>query len=129
MTGLIEQSKPRYTARTRRLNPARVIAGASDGESQQLATPRTPLHIEQWNNGAADPTTAQYIVTLGGLKDGVGTILIGKQRGLERLDAFLRSLSIPAADVETALRVLTGEPRHQIPHVKLTQATLRRLRA
>ena len=142
MTLLVAQSKAlcshnrslltdtRYRiARSRRgLNRAWRIAGASDDERQKPARPRTPLHIERWDGGAIDPATAEYTVSFGGSKDGVGTILIGKCRGLDGLDTFLRGLGVPSSEIETALRVLAGQPRHEIPDVKLTRAALRRLR-
>ena len=94
---------------------------------RQATKKRIPLHIERSDSDGADPATAQYIVTFGGSKDEVGTVLLAKRQGLSGLHAFLRSLDIPSSEVETAGRVLAEQPRHEIRDVTLTQATLRRL--
>jgi hypothetical protein len=49
-------------------------------------------------------------------------------KGLLAVREFLESLGLLSPDVDTACRVLAEEPRHLIPDIKFTQATLRRLR-
>jgi hypothetical protein len=65
---------------------------------------------------------------MGGTKDAVGTVLIGKPRGLSALTALLRGLEAPGAEIEAACRVLTERLHYEIPHVNVTPAILRRLR-
>jgi len=41
---------------------------------------------------------------MGGAKDGVGTVLLGKPKGLSALTVLLRGLEITPAEIETACR-------------------------
>lgn len=125
---LVVETHHRIARSRRLLNPAWGISGASRDEPRYPAEPSTLLHIERWSGDGADPATSEYIVSFGGSRDGVGTVLLSKRSGLLALRDFLESLGVPSSEVEAACRVLAGEPRHEIPGVKLTQATLRGLR-
>ena len=89
---------------------------------------RVPVHIDRLDHDGADPATAEYVVSMGGTKDAVGTVLIGKPKGLSALMALLRGLEVPGAEIETACRALTKQLHHEIAHVNVTPAILRRLR-
>lgn len=89
---------------------------------------RVPLHIDRLDHDGAHSATAEYVVSMGGTKDAVGTVLIGKPRGLSALTALLRGLEAPGAEIEAACRVLTEQLHYEIPHVNVTPAILRRLR-
>jgi hypothetical protein len=66
---------------------------------------------------------------MGGAKDGVGTVLIAKPKGLSALTALLRGLEIAPAEIETACRVLTEQPHYEIRRgLNVTAAVLGRLR-
>ena len=92
---------------------------------RQSAKTLIPLHIARDGDGT-DPATAEYGISFGGSKDGVGTVLLAKWKGLAALREFLRSLGIASSEVETACRVLTEQPHHGIPNVALSRSTLRR---
>jgi len=68
------------------------------------------------------------MISMGGRKDAVGTVLLGKPKGLSALTALLRGLEVPGAEIETACRALTKQLHHEIAHVKVTPAILQRLR-
>jgi hypothetical protein len=89
-----------------------------------------PLHIDWLNrHDGANSTTAAYAVSMGGAKDGVGTVLIAKPKGLSALTALLRGLEIAPAEIETACRVLTEQPHYEIRRgLNVTAAVLGRLR-
>ena len=95
-------------------------ARAQDGDG--------PLHIDRLDHDGADPATAEYSVSMGGRKDAVGTVLLGKPKGLSALTALLRGLEVPGAEIETACRALTKQLHHEIAHVNVTPVILRRLR-
>ena len=95
---------------------------------QTARTVRVPLHIDRLDHDGAHSATAEYVVSMGGTKDPVGTVLIGKPRGLSALTALLRGLEAPGAEIEAACRVLTEQLHYEIPHVNVTPAILRRLR-
>jgi hypothetical protein len=86
-----------------------------------------PLHISRGGSPAILPATAVYAVSLGGSKDGVGTILIGTPRGVNGLTALLEKIGVGRSEIETACKVLAEQPYHQVPGVKLTTTMLRRL--
>jgi hypothetical protein len=106
----------------------------SDAVAQPAAGPpaaRTatvPLHIDRLDHDGADPARAEYVVSMGGTKDAVGTVLLGKPKGLSALAALLRGLEVTGAEVETACRALTEQLHHEISRVSVTPAILRRLR-
>jgi len=102
--------------------PARRIAAMG---SRPSADTSVPLHIER-TTGADPPATAEYAVSVGGSKAGVGTVLMAKRMGLGGLSAFLASLSIASSEIESACRVLTEELHYDIPDVRLTRVALRR---
>jgi len=88
-----------------------------------------PLHIDRLDHDGADPATAEFAVSMGGAKDGVGTVLIAKPKGLSALTAFLRGLGVAPAEIEMACRAITKEPHYEIRHgLNATAAVLRRLR-
>jgi len=95
---------------------------------QAVKTARVPFHIDRLDHDGADPATAEYAVSMGGTKDAVGTVLLGKPKGLSALTALLRGLEVPGAEIETACRALTKQGHHEIAHVNVTPAILRRLR-
>ena len=68
-----------------------------------------------------------YIVSLGGAKDDVGTVLIGTPKGVDALTAFLQKIGVGRPENKTACKVLAEQPYHRIPNVKLTATILRRL--
>jgi hypothetical protein len=106
----------------------------SDGMAQPAAAPpaakaaKIPLHIDRLDHDGADPARAEYVVSMGGMKDGVGTVLLGKPKGLIALAALLRGLEVPGAEIETACRALAEQLHYQVERVSVTPAILRRLR-
>ena len=86
-----------------------------------------PLHISRGGSATIRPATAVYAVSLGGSKDGVGTILIGTPKGVDALTVLLEKIGVGRPEIETACKVLAEEPYHQIPNVKLTSTILRQL--
>jgi hypothetical protein len=68
-----------------------------------------------------------FSVSFGGHKDGVGTIELGKPKGIEALTSLLWKLQIPSIEIEIACRVLTTEPHHEIPNVVLRRGIFRQL--
>ena len=79
--------------------------------------------------GWTNSTTAEYAVSMGGAKDGVGTVLLGKPKGLSALTVFLHGLDVASAEIATACRVLTEQPHYEIRHgLNVTAAVLGRLR-
>jgi len=105
----------------------------SDAVAQAAASPaaRTaaiPLHIDRLNHDGADPAGAEYAVSMGGTKDAVGTVLLGRPKGLSGLAALLRGLEVPGAEIEAACRALTEQLHYEVARVSVTPAILRRLR-
>jgi len=95
---------------------------------QAAKTATVPLHIDRLDHDGGDPATAEYSVSMGGRKDAVGTVLLGKPKGLSALTALLRGLEVPGAEIETVCRALTKQLHHEIAHVNVTPVILRRLR-
>ena len=88
-----------------------------------------PLHIDRLDHDGANSTTAEYGVSMGGAKDRVGTVLLGKPKGLSALTVFLHGLDVASAEIATACRVLTEQPHYEIRHgLNVTAAVLGRLR-
>jgi hypothetical protein len=93
-------------------------------ESRQPPGTRGIIYIEcQYH---AD-TPAEFLVSFGGAKDGVGAFYLGRTTGFDPLTTLLRRLGLSSSAIGTALRVLRAEPRHQIPGVTLTMAMIREL--
>jgi len=88
----------------------------------------TPLHIDRVDGDGINPPTAEYVVSFGGAKDGVGTVVLAKPQGFDALVVLLRGLSIAHAEIGTACQVLTEQAHHEISDVTLTPAVLRRFR-
>ncbi len=88
----------------------------------------TPLHIVREDGDGINPPTAEYVVSFGGAKDGVGTVVLAKPQGFDALVVLLRGLSIAHAEIGTACQVLTEQAHHEISDVTLTPAVLRRFR-
>jgi hypothetical protein len=65
---------------------------------------------------------------MGGTKDPVGTVLLGKPKGLSALAALLRGLEVPDGEIEMACRVLAEQLHYEVERVSVTPAILRRLR-
>jgi hypothetical protein len=66
---------------------------------------------------------------MGGAKDGMGTVLLGKPKGLSALTVFLHRLDVAPGEIATACRAITKETHYEIRHgLKVTAAVLRRLR-
>ena len=86
-----------------------------------------PLHISRGASPTIHPATAVYAVSLGGSKDGVGTVLIGTPKGVDALAALLEQIGVGRSEIETACKVLAEQPYHQVPSVKLAPTILRRL--
>jgi hypothetical protein len=86
-----------------------------------------PLHIDRLDGGG-NPATAEYVVSMGGTKDAVGTVILGTPKGLSGLAALLRGLEVADAAIESACQALTRQPSHEIARVNVTPAILRRLR-
>src|SRR5438552_17565761 len=80
-------------------------------ESEALArqhsvkTP-TPLHIDR-EDGDIHPPTADYVVSFGGTKDRVGTVLLVRREGGDDVNALISGLGIAPAMIVTAVEVLT----------------------
>ena len=70
---------------------------------------------------------AEFLVSFGGAKDGVGAFYLGRATSLDSLTALLAKLGLSSSVVRTAVQVLTAEPRHQVPDVILTIAMIREL--
>ena len=88
-----------------------------------------PLHVDRLDHDGAGPATAEYAVSMGGAKDGVGTVLLGKPMGLIALAALLRALDVPRAEIQTACQALNEHPHYEIRQgVNVTPEVLRRLR-
>ena len=96
--------------------------------SQQSVSTRPPLHIDRVDGDGINPPTAEYVVSFGGAKDGVGTVVLAKPQGFDALVVLLRGLSIAHAEIGTACQVLTEQAHHEISDVTLTPAVLRRFR-
>ncbi len=88
----------------------------------------TPLHIDRVDGDGINPPTAEYVVSFGGAKDGVGTVVLAKPQGFDALVVLLRGLNIAHAEIGTACQVLTEQAHHEISDVTLTPAVLRRFR-
>ncbi len=87
------------------------------------------LHIDRLDYDGANSATAEYAVSMGGAKDGVGTVLLSKPKGLSALTVFLRGLDVAPAEIATACRAITKEAHYEIRQgLSLTPAVLRRLR-
>ena len=86
-----------------------------------------PLHIEGSDDPAIILETTGYRVSLGGSKDGVGTIVLGTAKGVRTLRIFLLKLGVAPSEVEIACRVLDEQAHHEIPDVNLRPAALRDL--
>ena|SRR5882672_2601821 len=86
-----------------------------------------PLHISRGGSPTIRHVTAVYAVSLGGSKDGVGTVLIGTPKGVDALTALLEKIGVGRSEIETACKALAEQPYHQIPNVKLRPPILRRL--
>jgi hypothetical protein len=85
------------------------------------------VHIVRPDRLDVQPTTTEFSVSFGGHKDGVGTIELGKPKGIEALALLLRKLQIPPTEIEIAGRVLTTELHHEIPNVILRLGIFRQL--
>jgi hypothetical protein len=72
-------------------------------------------------------TPAEFLVSFGGAKDGVGAFYLGRATGADPLAALLRKFGLSSIVVRTALRMLMTAPRHQIPGVTLTLEMIREL--
>jgi hypothetical protein len=86
-----------------------------------------PLHIQRAENVETLPETTDYQVSLGGSKDGTGTIMLGTAKGQRALRAFLVKLGVAASDIDIACRVLIEQAHHEIPDVQVRSAALRDL--
>jgi hypothetical protein len=95
---------------------------------QHSAKTLTQLHIDRVGGDGINPPTAEYVVSFGGAKDGVGTVVLAKPQGFDALVVLLRGLSIAHAEIGTACHVLTEQAHHEISDVTLTPAVLRRFR-
>ncbi len=87
----------------------------------------TVVRIDRSDSPGIDLSTVEYSVTFGGAKDDVGAVIVAKPKGFDALTALLRKLPMATADIETAIRVLTSQPRHMIPDVTVTRELLRSL--
>ncbi len=87
-----------------------------------------PLHVDRLDHDGAGPATAEYAVSMGGAKDGVGTVLLGKPMGLIALAALLRALDVPRAEIQTACQAMNEHPHYEFQGVNVTPEVLRRLR-
>jgi len=103
-------------------------AVAQDAAPPAARTATIPLHIDRLNHDGADPAGAEYAVSMGGTKDAVGTVLLGRPKGLSALVALLRGLEVPGAEIEAACRALTEQLHYEVERVSVTPAILRRLR-
>ena len=72
-------------------------------------------------------TPAEFLVSFGGAKDGVGVFYLGRATGFDPLTTLLLKLGLSSSVVRTALRELITKPRHQIPDVTLTMDMIRKL--
>ena len=72
-------------------------------------------------------TPAEFLVSFGGAKDGIGAFYLGRATGFDPLVTLLRKLGLSSSVVRTALRVLMTKPRHQILGVTLTPDMIREL--
>ena len=88
---------------------------------------RTIVRIDSVDGTGIDIGTMEYAVSFGGAKDDVGAIIVARPNGLVALIELLYKLSISAAEIDIALRVLTTEPSHTIQDVTLTREVLRSL--
>jgi hypothetical protein len=102
----------------------------SEPTPQPAKTTTVPLHVDRLaGHDGANSTTAEYAVSMGGTKDGAGTVLIAKPKGLSALTALLHGLEIAPAEIQTACRAMTKQPHYEIRHgLNVTPAVLRRLR-
>ena len=89
---------------------------------------RGPGRCATGGQDGADPAGAEYAVSMGGTKDAVGTVLLGRPKGLSALVALLRGLEVPGAEIEAACRALTEQLHYEVERVSVTPAILRRLR-
>jgi hypothetical protein len=76
---------------------------------------------------AADPVSAEYLLTFGSPSAVEIALNLGSVRGLDVLTDVLRAGRVPVSEIEKAWRVLAVDFRHQIPNVTLTRALIRLL--
>jgi hypothetical protein len=76
---------------------------------------------------AADPVSAEYLLTFGSPSAADIALNLGSVRGLDVLTDVLRAGRVPVSEIEKAWRVLAVDFRHQIPNVTLTRALIRLL--
>ena len=85
------------------------------------------IHIDSQHPSFGQSRASEFLVSFGGKKDGMGAFYIGRAFGLDDLVGLLVKIGVSQSDVDAALEVLQGQPKHEIPNVTLPKAFLRNL--
>ena len=75
------------------------------------------IRIDRIDRPAVDPNSTAYSLSF-------GAILLGRVEGLAALRNVLQKLQVPSLAIETACKVLTECPHHDISDVTLTPALI-----
>jgi hypothetical protein len=78
------------------------------------------IRIDRIDRLVIDPNSTEYSLSF-------GTILLGRVKGLDALRNVLQKLQVTSPAIETACKVLTERPHHDIFDVTLTPALIREL--
>jgi len=78
------------------------------------------IRIDRIGRPGADPNSTEYSLSF-------GAILLGRVKGLDALRRLLETLNVTSPAIETACKVLTERPDHNISGVTLTPALIREL--
>ena len=73
---------------------------------------------------AADPVSAEYLLTFGSGRSSEVALRLGSVNGLDVLTDIFRAGHVPVAEIERAWRVLATET-HYVVRVRLTRELLR----
>jgi hypothetical protein len=78
------------------------------------------VRIDRIDRPAVDPNSTAYSLSF-------GAILLGRVEGPDALRNVLQKLKVSSLAIETACKVLTERPHHDISDVTLTPALIREL--
>jgi hypothetical protein len=78
------------------------------------------IRIDRIDRPGVDPNSTAYSLSF-------GAILLGRVEGLDSIRNVLQKLKLSSLAIETACRVLSERPHHDISDVTLTPALIREL--
>jgi hypothetical protein len=78
------------------------------------------IRIDRIGRPALDPNSTEYSLSF-------GAILLGRVVGIDALRNLLQKLKVTSPEIETACKVLTECPHHDISGVTLTPGLIREL--